>query len=95
MNSKFMYEVTVVFAPKTKEKTTEMVFSKLEALLIAANLEKKDHSGPKELVYPMKGNKKGDFWVLTMTCDKSLKLNEVNLFLNREPSVIRYLVIKL
>ena len=94
MNSNFIYEVTVVFAPKTEEKTTEMVFSKLESMLIAATLEKKDHLGPKELSYPMKGNKKGDFWILTMTSDKSLKINEVNLFLNREPSVIRYLVIK-
>ncbi|OIP87830.1 hypothetical protein AUK05_00340 [Candidatus Shapirobacteria bacterium CG2_30_35_20] len=94
MNSKIMYEVTVVFVPKTEEKTTEMVFSKLETLLIVANLEKKDHLGLKELSYSMKGNKKGDFWMLTVVSDKTLKLNEVNLFLNREPSVIRYLVIK-
>ena len=94
MNSNFIYEVTVVFAPKTEEKTTEMVFSKLEALLIAANLEKKDHMGSKELAYPIEGNKKGDFWILTLTADKSLKFNEVNLFLNRETSVIRYLIIK-
>ncbi|MFA7300867.1 MAG: 30S ribosomal protein S6 [Candidatus Shapirobacteria bacterium] len=94
MNSNFIYEVTVVFAPKTEEKTTETVFSKLESMWIAATLEKKEHLGSKELSYAIKGNKKGDFWTLTFTSDKTLKLNEANLFLNREPSVIRYLVIK-
>lgn len=94
MNSKIMYEVTVVFAPKTEEKTIETVFSKLESMWIAATMDKKDHLGLKELSYAMKGNKKGDFWVLMVSADKTLKLNEVNLYLNREPSVIRYLVIK-
>jgi len=94
MNSKFMYEVTVVFAPKTEEKAIEVVFSKLESMWIAATMDKKDHLGLKELVYSMKGHKKGDFWVLSLSGDKSLKINEANLFLNREPSVIRYLVIK-
>jgi ribosomal protein S6 len=94
MNSNFIYEVTVVFAPKTEEKATETFFSKLESMWIAATLEKKDHLGSKELAYPIKGHKKGDFWTLTFTADKSLKLNEANLYLNREPVVIRYLVIK-
>jgi len=94
MNSNFEYEVTVVFAPKTEEKATEAVFSKLESMWIAATLEKKEHLGSKALAYPIKGHVKGDFWVLKMTADKTLKLNEANLFLNREPSVIRYLVIK-
>ncbi len=84
----------MVFAPKTEEKAIETVFSKLESMWIAATLEKKDHLGSKELAYAIKGHKKGDFWTLKMTADKTLKLNEINLFLNREPSVIRYLVIK-
>jgi ribosomal protein S6 len=94
MNSNFIYEVTVVFAPKTEEKAIETVFSKLESMWIAATLEKKEHLGAKDLAYAIKGHKKGDFWVLKMTSDKTLKLTEINLFLNREPVVIRYLVIK-
>lgn len=94
MNSNFTYEVTVVFAPKTEEKSIETVFSKLEAMWIAATLEKKEHMGVKDLAYAIKGHKKGDFWILKITSDKTLKLNEINLFLNREPVVIRYLVIK-
>jgi len=94
MNSNFIYEVTVVFAPKTEEKAVETVFFKLESMWIAATIDKKDHLGSKELSYAIKGHKKGDFWTLTFSADKTLKLNEVNLFLNREPCVIRYLVIK-
>ena len=59
-----------------------------------AKIAKKEHTGNKELVYEIAKGRKGDFWVLDVVAELPLKLNELNLFLNREVNVIRYLILK-
>ena len=60
-----------------------------------AKIAKKEHTGNKELVYEIAKGRKGDFWVLDVVAELPLKLNELNLFLNREVNVIRYLILKI
>ena len=55
----------------------------------------KDQIGVKPLVYQIKNFDKADFWQLEVEADKPIKLAELNVFLNRELQVIRYLVLKI
>ncbi len=91
------YQIILVLAPKTEEKDKEKVLAKVESWLEAAKAKvtNKDHQGNKELVYEIAKNRKGDFWVLDVAGEVPLKLQELNLFLNREINVIRYLILKI
>lgn len=88
------YQMVVVFNPKIENQ--EKVLDKLCALLEGQGIEvsKKEHVGIKELVYEINGNSKGDFWVMDLNSGKPLNVKEINLFLNRETSIIRYLILK-
>ncbi|MFZ2153073.1 MAG: 30S ribosomal protein S6 [Microgenomates group bacterium] len=90
------YQMVLVFAPKTESKTTEGVIAKVSAFLdsVKAEISKKDNLGTKELVYPIQKHRKGDFWELTIESEKPVKVTDINIFLNREVSVIRYLILK-
>lgn len=90
------YQIVLVLAPKVEEKDREKILSKVESWLEAnsAKVAQKDHTGMKELVYEIAGGRKGDFWILEVEAVKPLKLTELNLFLNREINVIRYLILK-
>lgn len=94
---KLSYQMILVFAPKTASASVEGVMSKVSAFLAGMNAEiaKKENLGTKELVYEIAGHRKGDFWELTLESTKPVKVNEINIFLNREPSVIRYLILKI
>lgn len=92
---KYKYQLVLVLNPKTEEKET--VFKKISAWLDGhkVEVEKKDHMGLKELVYEIKGNDKGDFWILDLVSSTTnIKLNELNVLLNRENNIIRYLILK-
>ena len=90
------YQMVLVFAPKTEEKDREKILKKVDAWLDehTGKVVKRDHWGMKDLVYKIVGNTKGDFWILDVEATKPVKLNELNLFLNREVNVIRYLILK-
>jgi len=92
--SKNKYQIVVVLNSKTedKEKTLEKLYSWIESN--DSEIVNKDHMGLKELTYEIKGQNKGDFWVLDVESDKPLKLKEFNLLLNREINIIRYLILK-
>jgi len=92
---KHNYQLVLVLNPKLEDKET--VFKKVSAWLEGhkVEIEKKDHMGIKELVYEIKGNSKGDFWVLDLVSSTTdIKLNELNVLLNRETNIIRYLILK-
>ena len=91
---KYKYQLVVVLNPKVEEK--EKVFSKISAWLEGhkVELEKKDHFGLKDLIYEIEDNKKGDFWIMDLISEGALKLNELNVLLNRENNIIRYLILK-
>ena len=90
------YQVILVLKQKADDKDKDKVLAKVESWLKAnaAKIAKKEHTGTKELVYEIAKSRKGDFWVLEVEAELPLKLNELNLFLNREVNVIRYLILK-
>ena len=94
---KHNYEVVVEFSPKADDETKQPVFDKITKWFedAKANVIKKDHLGVKSLVYQIKDFDKADFWQLDVEADKPVKLAELNVFLNRELQVIRYLVLKI
>lgn len=95
-DSNYNYEVIVVLNPKTeskiKEKTIEAVEGKIAAMDFS--VESREDLGSKELAYEIKKTNKGDFWVFNIGGKKPIKLKEFDLFLNRDPSIIRYLILK-
>jgi ribosomal protein S6 len=93
---KHNYEVVVEFSPKTDDKIKQPVFDKITKWFESAKatVTKNDHLGVKQLVYQIKGFDKADFWQLDVEADKPVKLADLNVFLNRELQVIRYLVLK-
>jgi ribosomal protein S6 len=91
------YQVILVLNSKTEDKDKDKILVKVESWLTEnkAKIAKKDHTGNKDLVYEINKSRKGDFWVLDVEAELPLKLNELNLFLNREINVIRYLILKI
>lgn len=90
------YQMVAVLTAKTEEKEREKIFSKLAEMLSpqGGEVAKKENLGVKEMVYPIAKQTKGDYWELTLNSKKPLNFKEINLFLNRNNSVLRYLVIK-
>ncbi|HEX8923916.1 MAG TPA: 30S ribosomal protein S6 [Patescibacteria group bacterium] len=95
-DSKYHYQIVAVLNPKTEDKEKETVLNKISAWVEGAEAEvvKKDHMGAKDLVYPIKKLNKGDFYVFEIDSNKTFQLKEFNLFLNREPTIIRYLILQ-
>ncbi|MDD4937754.1 MAG: 30S ribosomal protein S6 [Candidatus Shapirobacteria bacterium] len=90
----YKYQLVIVLDPKVEEK--EKVLKKVSTWLETkeVKIDKKDHLGIKELVYEIEKNTKGDFWVMDLIGVNPLKLSEFNVLLNRETSIIRYLILK-
>jgi ribosomal protein S6 len=95
-DNKNKYQMVLVFGQKVEDKDREKVLIKIGSWLKdkKAVVEKTDHTGMKELVYEIKGQRKGDFWMLDVVGEVPIKLTELNLYLNRETSIIRYLILK-
>jgi ribosomal protein S6 len=96
MKNVFDYQVVVVFNPKAEEKNKEKVLTKLGAMFSAleAKVDSKEEMGLKELVYLIKNQSKGNFWKMKIKSKKPLSLKDINVYLNRETEVIRYLILK-
>lgn len=87
------YQLILVLNPKVEDK--EGVLNKVTTWLNTNKVEiSQDHLGLKELAYEIEKNVKGDFWALNLTSDSPIKMKELNLLLNREPNIIRYLILK-
>lgn len=95
-DNKYKYQIVVVLNPKIEEKEKDALIKKVTSQIEETQSEivKKDHMGPKDLAYEIAGFNKGDFWVFDTESDKPMKNTELNLFLNRETKVIRYLILK-
>lgn len=92
--NKYQYQIILVLSPKTedKEKVLTKAYSWLESK--KAEILNKDHMGLKDLAYEIQDHNKGDFWVLDVESEETLKIKEFNLLLDREINVIRYLILK-
>lgn len=94
--NKYKYQIVSVLNPKTEEKEREAVFLKVSGWVddSKAKVISKNHFGMIDFVYKIKDFEKGDFWVFEVESEKPMRLKEFNLFLNRESSIIRYLILK-
>jgi len=91
--NKNQYQLILVLNPKTEDK--ENILKKITTWLETKKVKfNQVHLGPKELVYEIEKNTKGDFWSLDLNSESPIKLKEFNLLLNREPNIIRYLILK-
>jgi ribosomal protein S6 len=90
------YQLVVVLNPKLEEKTKSNVLKSLEGWIAEAGgkTKKPKDLGNKELEYAMSGCRSGDFWEFTIESDGVWKSKDFNLYLNRENSIIRYIVLK-
>ncbi len=96
-DKKIQYQITVVFSPKTEEKDKDALMEKIEAQIesMGGKTAKKEKYGLKELSYKIKGNSKGEFYIFEVESEKNLAMHDFQLFLNRDPSIIRYLILKI
>lgn len=93
---KFQYQTIVVLNSRLEEKQRDRTLEKIEGWAKEAGAEeiKRTHFGIKDLVYKVKKEERGDFWIVDLTAAKPMNFKEYNLYLNREADIIRYLVLK-
>jgi ribosomal protein S6 len=86
----------VVLNSRLEEEQRDKSLEKVEEWAKGAGAEeiKRSHFGIKDLVYKMKNEDRGDFWILDLVAPKPMNFKEYNLFLNRDANIIRYLVLK-
>lgn len=91
--NKYLYQLILVLNPKIEDKDSilKKITTWLETKKAGVN---QVHMGMKELAYEIEKNTKGDFWSLDLNSETPIKLKEFNLLLNREPNIIRYLILK-
>ncbi|HPD44682.1 MAG TPA: 30S ribosomal protein S6 [Candidatus Woesebacteria bacterium] len=92
ITQKEKYQLVLILEPKLESRDQEALFEKIGEKL--GKIEKKDHLGIKDMRYKIKGWEKGDYWVLEIGEKMCLTMKEINLFLNRETKIIRYLLLK-
>ena len=95
-DTNYKYEVIVVLNPKAeskdKEKTIKAIEDKISGMDFS--IDSRDNLGNKDLAYEVKGQNRGDFWIFNISGKNPIKLSEFTLFLNRDLSVIRYIILK-
>lgn len=91
-----IYQLVVVLNPKLEEKAKSAVLKSVEGWVNEAGgkTKKPKDLGNKELEYPISGCRSGDFWEFTVEAEGAWKSKDFNLYLNRESSIIRYIVLK-
>ena len=95
-STKNKYQVVIVLSPVMKEKNRVILLDKVKVRVEkeGVKVKKMEGQGLKSLAYEIKDYDKGDFWVFDVRGRDGLKLDELNVFLNREAGIIRYLVLK-
>lgn len=96
-SNNYKYEVIVVLSPKAESKDKEKTIKLVEDKIAEMNfvVENRENLGNKSLAYKIKNLDKGDFWVFNIAGKKAVESKEFKLFLNRDPAVIRYLILKI
>jgi ribosomal protein S6 len=92
MAEKQKYEIVLVFPAKVGEKSVEVVAEKLKSF--GWKEGKVTHVGLKTLAYPISNQIKGDFWIFEGQGKAGVNFTEINLYLNRNTDIIRYLVLR-
>ena len=95
-SSKNRYQLVVVLNPKMTDKDREILLDKVKVEMEkeGVKVKKREAMGLKNLSYEIKGFNQGDFWIFDIRGRNGLKLDDLNVFLNREVGIIRYLILK-
>lgn len=90
------YQIVVALAPKLENKVLEASLKSVSEWIEEAGgkAKKPKDLGNKPLEYEIKGNKSADFYEFSVESDLPMSIKDFNLHLNRESSIIRYLVLK-
>lgn len=94
--SKRKYQVVLVLNPTMKDKDRDVLLDKIEKEIEkeGVKVKVKNQMGMKSFVYDIRGFEKGDFWIFDVRGKNGIELNDLNVFLNREADIIRYLILK-
>lgn len=92
MATKQKYEIVLEFSPKAEEKVVGAVAEQFKKF--GWKDGKMEHLGVKLLAYPIAEQMKADFWVFEVSGKAEVTFKEINLYLNRNTDIIRYLVLK-
>lgn len=90
------YEFVFVTDPGLSSSKKKELFSSLKKLIEEAGgkVEERQEWGVRELAYPIKKKTKGEYFIWQILVNGSLQLGELNVFLNQEEGILRYLFLK-
>ncbi len=91
------YELVVVIDPQLEEKAQKTLLKKVESQLKkeGGKLIKPKLWGLKQLAYPLKKQTRGLYWVFNFATGSHFRNDNLNIFLNREEAVLRYLLLNI
>jgi small subunit ribosomal protein S6 len=95
-SSKNKYQVVVVLNPKLEEKERVLLVDKVVAEIEkgGVKVKSKEELGLKDLAYEIKKQETGMFMVFDIVSKEGLNINKLNLFLNRQVEIIRFIILK-
>jgi len=90
------YEFIFLIKPRLGGKKRETIFSSLEKEIknIGGKIKKKEDMGLKRLAFEIKDQAEAVFNVWHIQFEESPDFSSVNLFINREEEIIRYLFLR-
>jgi len=89
------YELVLLFGRDCEKTAREAVFGKITDWFgqAGATVEKKEDMGVKSLVYEIGSKREAAFWRFFVKAQRGLVADSLNTMLNREPLVMRYLLL--
>ena len=95
--NKNKYQIVVVVNPKLEEKERVLLEDRIVAEIEkeGVKVKSKKEWGLKDLAYKIEKNEKGMFLIFEIVGKEGLKLEKVNVFLNRQTEIIRFLILKI
>jgi len=90
------YEFVFIVKPDLGTDKSKKLLDSLEEEVKKAGgkVEKQDSWGEKQLAYEIKKLRRGEYFLWRLSFAGAPRLDELNVFLNREESILRYLFIK-
>ena len=90
------YDFVFLTRPGLKKKELDQLFSALkeEIRKVGGKVDKQEDWGKKELAYPIAKENEASFWIWWLSFKDKVNFSPVNLFLNREDKIIRYLFLR-
>ena len=87
------YELIFLISPKMAADKSEVIFSSLKEQIknIGGKINQQEEMGVRKLAYEIDDKKEAAFFVWQIEFDKSPKISSLNLFINREAGIMRYL----